>query len=187
MAAIDRQKWDKLYSNPQREFPAPPAALLAHADYLMPGKLLDVACGEGAVALYMAARGQYPTTAIDISQTGLDRLSIFAREQQLTLSTVCLDLDDLQQLSALGKYQSITLFRFKPSRELLNTLMSALVPGGRLLLSSFNMQHHQTSGFSQRFCLQPREFVDIASGTLIAYVSSSSAPFTDTYLFENPQ
>jgi len=187
VAVIDRQKWDKVYSHPQREFPTAPAALLAHADCLMPGNLLDVACGEGAVSLYMAARDGYPTTAIDISQTGLDRLSVFARDEQLTISTQCLDLDDWQQLSTLGTYQSITLFRYKPSRELLSALICALLPGGRLLFSSFNMQHHHSSGFSQRFCLQPREFVDLTGSKLIAYISSSSAPFTDTYIFEKPQ
>lgn len=188
MAVIDRQKWDKVYSHPQRKYPNPPAALIAHADYLIPGSLLDVASGEGAVALYMAASGQYPTTAIDISQTGLNRLSQFASERKIALNTQCLDLDDLQQLSTLGKYQNITLFRYKPSTELLKALMAALVPGGRLLFSSFNIQHHQTTGFSRRFSLDKREFMDIdGTAKLIHFAASSSAPYTDTYIFENPQ
>ncbi|MCJ8299118.1 MAG: class I SAM-dependent methyltransferase [Pseudomonadales bacterium] len=188
MADIDKQKWDKVYSHPQRTFPNPPAALVAYADYLIPGCLLDVACGEGAVALYAAATGLYTTTAIDISQIGLDKLSRFAQQQQLPVNTQAVDLDDLQQLSELGKFHSITLFRFKPSRELLEALILCLVPGGRLLLSTFNMQHHQSTGFSQRFCLQQREFMDIAgSGKLIHYISSDCAPFADTYIFENQQ
>ncbi len=45
---------------------------------LQPGRALDVGCGEGADAVWLAGRG-WEVTALDVSQVALDRAAAAAR------------------------------------------------------------------------------------------------------------
>ena len=62
----DREKWDLRYSKESGAFPAPDEFLVAHEEILRSGRALDVACGRGGNALFLAERG-YSVDAVDIS------------------------------------------------------------------------------------------------------------------------
>jgi 2-polyprenyl-3-methyl-5-hydroxy-6-metoxy-1,4-benzoquinol methylase len=58
------------------------------------GKMaLDLGCGEGRYAVYLAERG-YHVTAIDISEVGLDKLAHIAEQRGLDITCVLRDLGD---------------------------------------------------------------------------------------------
>ncbi|HVJ29660.1 MAG TPA: methyltransferase domain-containing protein, partial [Gammaproteobacteria bacterium] len=94
MSAAERDKWDARYRDGAYEGRTYPTALLATwLPYLPRGRALDVACGAGRNALFLAANG-YEVTALDISGVGLDRGRRAAAERGLTVDWLCADLDD---------------------------------------------------------------------------------------------
>jgi SAM-dependent methyltransferase len=60
----------------------PNGALVAEAGDLEPGTVLDVGCGEGADAIWLAARG-WKVTAIDVSGIALERAASAARRSHV--------------------------------------------------------------------------------------------------------
>lgn len=72
--------WDDRYqSSPALWSGHVNAVLMTEAAALTPGRALDVGCGEGGDALWLAARGWH-VDGIDVSQVALDRAATHARE-----------------------------------------------------------------------------------------------------------
>jgi SAM-dependent methyltransferase len=70
---MDEQWWDGKYrTQGQLWSGAPNGLLVAEAADLPPGQVLDLGCGEGADALWLAAQG-WLVTAVDISRVALER------------------------------------------------------------------------------------------------------------------
>jgi SAM-dependent methyltransferase len=72
----EAREWDGFYTGDGDDRPhwsgAPNPALVVEAAGLLPGRALDVGCGEGADAVWLAARG-WQVTAIDPSEVALGR------------------------------------------------------------------------------------------------------------------
>ena len=72
-AAQGAREWDERYDGAEQVWSGQPnAALLAELAGLGPGRALDVGCGEGADAVWLAGRG-WQVTALDISQVAIGR------------------------------------------------------------------------------------------------------------------
>ena len=73
-------KWNAVYSQSEPIFY--PAAVLTENDFLLPstGTALDLACGFGANAVFLAERG-WAVTAWDISLIAIDKLMTYAVRQ----------------------------------------------------------------------------------------------------------
>jgi len=184
MASSDLIKWNNRYANKQREFPNPPTALQAVMPYLIDGTVLDVASGEGAVALYLAQSPNFEVTALDISDVGLANLQASAKDKNIKLQTVCLDLDS-SDLKALSNFDNICIFRYKPSVDMIRKLIGKLPENGRLVISTFNQRQHIEQGFNAHFCLNANEFDEVSEQLeLIQFIRSQVAPFTDTYIWQ---
>jgi 2-polyprenyl-3-methyl-5-hydroxy-6-metoxy-1,4-benzoquinol methylase len=70
---MDRQAWDARYAATDTLWSFEPNRfLLREVESLPPGRALDLACGEGRNALWLASRG-WRVTAVDFSQVALDR------------------------------------------------------------------------------------------------------------------
>ena len=73
MSNTDREKWNERYTSGAYAARTHPTQLLADwIDQLPRGRALDVACGAGRNALYLAEHG-YAVDAVDISSVALDR------------------------------------------------------------------------------------------------------------------
>lgn len=71
--------WDERYRSSKRVWSGNPnPQLVAEAGSLEPGRALDVGCGEGADAIWLAERG-WEVVGMDISQVALDRAADHAR------------------------------------------------------------------------------------------------------------
>lgn len=78
--AFDEAFWNARYSEKQRIWSGRPnPQLVAEAEDLAPGTALDVGCGEGADALWLAGRG-WRVTGVDISEVALARAAEHERE-----------------------------------------------------------------------------------------------------------
>lgn len=74
--------WDERYRAGGRLWSGSPnAQLMTEAADLTPGQALDVGCGEGADAIWLADRG-WDVTAVDISTVALERGAAHARQEQ---------------------------------------------------------------------------------------------------------
>lgn len=76
----DREFWEDRYRSAPRVWSGRPnPQLVDEVGALPPGRALDVACGEGGDALWLAARG-WAVTAVDLAQTALDRVAAAAAD-----------------------------------------------------------------------------------------------------------
>ncbi|WP_392674957.1 class I SAM-dependent methyltransferase [Streptomyces sp. LN785] len=72
--------WEARYRDRDRVWSGRPNALLVReAGHLRPGRALDLGCGEGADAVWLASRG-WQVTGADISRTALERAASHAAE-----------------------------------------------------------------------------------------------------------
>jgi SAM-dependent methyltransferase len=69
----DSVEWDTRYSRAGRVWSGRPnGSLVAEIAGLEPGRALDVGCGEGADAVWLARQG-WQVTALDVSQVAIER------------------------------------------------------------------------------------------------------------------
>lgn len=186
MSSADRERWNQKYADKGSSLSEVPLILLQNLTYFQKGSVLDVASGDGAIAIYLASKPGFNVSALDISEIGLQRLSDFADERGLKVNTLCIDLEEFHDWPCLGQFDNICIFRYKPTLVLIERLTMLLAEGGRLIVSTFNQLHHQHTGFNQQFCLEPNELSDVAGKglNLLSYHSSEQSPFCDSYIFE---
>lgn len=86
MNETDQVKWDRIYAG-GREKSAEPCRVLSSHSHLLPagGDALDLACGRGGNALYLASL-RYTTWAWDVSAVAIQSLSEQARHNDLPLN-----------------------------------------------------------------------------------------------------
>lgn len=147
-----RAEWDSRYAERQQLWSGRPnGALVAETASLTPGRVLDVGCGEGADALWLARRG-WDVTALEVSGVALRRAAGHARDAGLTVHWVHAELTRAALPSAsfdLVSAQYPALLR-TPDAAAEQALLAAVAPGGVLLLVHHaGMQTQQTheSGF----------------------------------------
>ncbi len=170
MSATERDKWDARYRDGAYEGRTHPTALLAEWLPRLPrGRALDVACGAGRNALYLAANG-YAVTALDISQVALDRGRAAAAERGLAVEWLCADLDENPERALPpGEFQLIVWVRYVHG-TLMPHLVSRLAADGVILC-----EQHFASGApvagprSAEFRLPPGALRRSAQGLRVAH------------------
>lgn len=133
----DYDRWEERYSRPGRKRHMPDSLLLEHWSELAGPRVLDVACGEGRNALFLAERG-LRVCGIDRSPTAVAKARQWAAERGLDCEFLLWDLDTLT-LPGSG-YDSIVVTRYWQP-ELGAFLEAALRPGGILLYETYTKQY----------------------------------------------
>jgi tellurite methyltransferase len=163
LSETDRKRWEAKYAtgNPNPGF-VPDPLLVQHAALLDGnGWALDVACGVGQNAMYLARRG-YNVLAIDGSYNGLHYCRDALTDTDLRVHLVAADLDRF--VLPYDCFQLVTVFRFL-DRRLIPGLKHAVVPGGLLFYQTFNVNRLSASPqMTRSYLLEPgelaRAFVD---------------------------
>ena len=143
------QEWDERYAGAEQIWSGEPnGALVAEASALAPGRALDVGCGEGADALWLARRG-WDVTALDVSRIALERAQQAADRAGVQVTWVHAGL--LEAALPTGAYDLVSaqypaLLR-TPDRAAERTLLGAVAPGGTLLVVHHDVQDGQTHAF----------------------------------------
>ncbi|MDG4861645.1 class I SAM-dependent methyltransferase [Streptomyces sp. T-3] len=131
-----RAEWDTRYAERQQLWSGRPnGALVAEAAGLTPGRVLDVGCGEGADALWLA-RGGWDVTALEVSGIALERAAGHARDAGLAVRWVHAELTEAALPPAsfdLVSAQYPALLRTSDAAAE-RALLAAVAPGGVLLL-----------------------------------------------------
>ncbi len=130
--------WDQHYSAKVfAQGKAPNGFLHSMIDRLEGKKVLDVAMGEGANAVYLAQKG-FHVKGFDISKVAVERALQLAKETGVSIEAQSADLD--LYLFGIMEYDSIVMTRFRPTNPRYYTSMiSALKQGGTLLIESFGV------------------------------------------------
>jgi SAM-dependent methyltransferase len=170
VSAAERDKWDARYRDGAYDGRTHPSALLAaHLPRLPRGRALDVACGAGRNALFLAAHG-YAVTALDISAVALERGRRAAAERGLAVEWLCADLDDdLQRTLPAGPFDLVVWARYV-HRTLMPHLVARLDSGGALVCEQHLVTDAAVAGpTSAEFRLAPGELRGSAHGLRVDY------------------
>lgn len=97
------------------------------------GRALDVACGRGRNALYLAGRG-FDVTAVDISPVALDAGQRLAEQNSLSIDWRQADLENLQLNAA--EFDLIVNINYL-QRSLIPRLRTALRSGGHVIFETY--------------------------------------------------
>ena len=138
-----------------------PARWLTEHAHLLPraGLALDVACGEGRHALWLAERG-LTTTALDRDGVLVQRVAAEAARRGLPLRAQTADLEDGSSALAESLYDVIVVVHYL-HRPLFASLVAALRPGGVLVYETFTRaQAERGKPTNPAFLLEPGELLE---------------------------
>jgi tellurite methyltransferase len=156
----DRERWDRKYF--AGEGPAhfePNRLLIEQRHRLGFGRALDVACGFGGNALYLASLG-YRVDAVDASGVALARAQTEAQRRGLHLNLVQADLN--RWWLPGDCYDLVVVFHYL-NRRLLPQLAAALRPGGMLFQANRNTYFMTIRpDFDPAYLLEPGELYRLA-------------------------
>jgi SAM-dependent methyltransferase len=135
----DRCHWERRYEAKSSEGLAAPSDFIVRHAALIRGHVLDIACGSGRNALFLARRG-YTVDGIDIALAGLLRARDIARVEGLPVQLIQADLE--QFTLPVARYGAIINARYL-QRSLFGQIERALEPGGILLFETFLIDQMQ--------------------------------------------
>lgn len=137
-ALFEPAGWEERYSGEEKIWSGNPnAQLVAEVSGLTPGTALDVGCGEGGDAIWLARQG-WRVTGADFSAKGLARAARHAEEAGVADRTDWWQVD-ARAFSADGRsYDLVTTHFLHPPDggmvEVVGRLSEAVAPGGHLLV-----------------------------------------------------
>jgi 2-polyprenyl-3-methyl-5-hydroxy-6-metoxy-1,4-benzoquinol methylase len=124
--------------------------LVTEVSDLSPGVALDVGCGEGADAIWLAEQG-WQVTAVDVSSVALERGAVHALEvgADVAKHITWLRADLTEWIPAAASYDLVSvqfLHLPKDQREVLHSrLAESVAPGGILLIVGHHPSDLQTT------------------------------------------
>jgi|SRR5829696_330577 len=130
--------WERLYGAQARRWSGRPNAVLTEvAGPLPPGRALDLGCGEGGDAVWLAERGWH-VTAVDVSPTALERAAALARAAGVE-SRIALERHDLGRSIPAGTFDLVCAQYLHspiglPREQILRSAAGAVAGGGLLLV-----------------------------------------------------
>ncbi|MFC9355166.1 class I SAM-dependent methyltransferase [Rhodococcus sp. NPDC057014] len=132
----EADEWDARYSERDRVWSGEPnGALVDEMTGARPGRALDVGCGEGADALWLARQG-WAVTALDISQIAVHRARAHADRENVDITWVLSGL--LEPDLPTGGFDLVSAqypaLRITADHAAERALISAVAPGGTLLI-----------------------------------------------------
>ncbi|MFO0554752.1 MAG: class I SAM-dependent methyltransferase [Polyangiaceae bacterium] len=132
----DTAEWDARYRRGEHASTEPDPLLLralAEASLARGASALDLPCGAGRHAIYLAERG-WSVLAIDGSSVALELLDERARAASVQVSTKLLDLeqDAAPLASVAGPFDLVCVF-FYLNRALMPAVLERVRPGGHLV------------------------------------------------------
>jgi SAM-dependent methyltransferase len=148
---MNSRHWDEMYRSRDQVFSGDPnGVLVTETTDLPPGQALDVGCGEGADAFWLARRG-WQVTAVDISEVALRRAATAATDIPNRVSWARADLLLTPPPAGAFDLVSVQYFPLKrqPGHTALRGLLNAVAPGGTLLFATHalaDLSPHQQEG-----------------------------------------
>jgi len=134
--AFAREDWNARYAAAELLWTAEPNRRFAsEVEDLEPGRALDLACGEGRNAVWLAERG-WRTTGVDFSDVALAKAERLAANRGVEVEWVLADV--LEHEPERGAFELVAVLYLQLPHEqlaeVLHTSVGALAPGGTLVV-----------------------------------------------------
>lgn len=164
-------EWDQRYAEADAIWSGRPnGALVTEVADLTPGRALDVGCGEGADAIWLAGRG-WDVTALDVSRVALDRAQVAAQEAGAQIRWIHAGLQDA--VLPVGPFDLVSAqypaLLKTAEHQAERALLSAVAPGGTLLVVHHEMtdehrEHAKEKGFDPADYVAPADVAALLDG-----------------------
>ncbi|MFC4908603.1 class I SAM-dependent methyltransferase [Actinomadura gamaensis] len=130
---MDARGWDERYAGRELLWSAGPNRFVAEecAD-LVPGRALDLACGEGRNALWLAGLG-WTVTAVDFSEVAVGRARELAERRGVTAELLVEDVTAWTPPKGAFDLVVIAYLHLPEMGDVLRRAAEALAPGGVLV------------------------------------------------------
>lgn len=178
---MDREEWNKRYANKEFVWTVDPNRfLVAELAGLPPGRALDLGCGEGRNAVWLAEQG-WRVTAVDFSDIGLDKGRQLASARHATVTWVLADVTSYRPHR--GTYDLVLICYLQlPARErsrVLKHAQEALALHGTLLYIGHdlsNLEHGWGGPQDPAVLCTPQQVVADLAGLRIVKAEVRSRP-----------
>jgi SAM-dependent methyltransferase len=135
---MDAATWDAQYASHDLVWGSEPNRFVAaELEGLPPGRALDVACGEGRNAIWLATLG-WQVTGVDFSAAAIDRAQRLAADAGVTSRTRFVVGDVVAEALPSGPFDVVVVAYLQlpgtSRRQVLQHAARVLAPGGTLLV-----------------------------------------------------
>lgn len=140
---MKREDWDARYTEKEFVWTVDPNRfVVSETGDLPPGRALDLACGEGRNAVWLAARG-WEVTAVDFSSVAIDKARTLAAHRGVE---VAWEVADVRRYVPPAESFDLVIVAYlqMPAEELhpvLARAAGAVAPGGTMLVVSHDVQN----------------------------------------------
>lgn len=156
-----QDKWDRIYERSDPSLTPGPCDVLRDYSYLLPasGSALDLACGLGGNALFLADHG-LNTTAIDISPVAINSLK---NRKKPLVNTYC---EAVEEFLLRGDLFDVVVVSNFLDRELCYYVQQSIAPGGLLFYQTFVVDkvHLECGPTNPSYLLQCNELLSLFAG-----------------------
>ena len=140
---MDRDDWNRRYAGSELLWTADPNRFLVEEiTPLPPGRALDLACGEGRNAIWLAGRG-FDVDAVDFADVALDKARALAAEHGVTVRWIDADVERFEP--DRSAYDLVILFYlhlpWDRMKRVLRRAAQAVAPGGTFLLVGHDLEN----------------------------------------------
>jgi SAM-dependent methyltransferase len=123
--------WDKRYRAGEHIYDEPHPLIPRFAAKFPPGRALDLACGAGRHALWLAEHG-WQVTAVDSSRSAIEILQQKADDRGVPVHSVLADLERHEFKIERGAYDLIVIVNYL-QRDLLGAIRAGVRSGGAVI------------------------------------------------------
>jgi SAM-dependent methyltransferase len=160
--------WDERYGSGEHTTKQPSPLLIKAIKNLKPGSALDIACGVGRHAIYLAEHG-WQVTAVDGSSVGIQILNERAQDAGVTVDAELADLEAHEFLIDPAAYDLICNFYYL-QRDLFPSIRTGVKPGGVFVAAiHLNEGNIDAKPHNPAFLLNPGELEALFSDWEITY------------------
>jgi tellurite methyltransferase len=165
----DRKRWDRKYRGREFVYGRNPVPFLKnHLRFLEKGSALDLACGEGRNAVFLALHGCH-VEAVDISSVALKKGRELAKAAGVEVDFIRADLDSYPL--PREKYDLISVFYFW-DRRLIPRIKKGVKRGGRVVFETYTREtlpRNLEGPREAKYLLRPNELLRVFSGFRILF------------------
>jgi SAM-dependent methyltransferase len=140
---MEREDWNRKHGEAGLLFGVEPNRfLVAEAEDLRPGRALDLACGAGRNAVWLAQQG-WRVTGVDFSDVALENARQLAAERGVEVELIQADVREWEPPGAAFDLVAVLYLQLPADerRLVLGRAAAAVAPGGTLLVVGHDLQN----------------------------------------------